>query len=449
MEKMTLGMRKAAGMLGRLALLALAGAFATPAAAVGPCRPGVYGESPDAFVVIGSVVPAPASGQRYLLRDGRRGSTGTVGSPVACDADVASVTMPEGDVRRWPRQDTRETDATFVSAATRLAGRLVEPAGEPDGARPLVVLVHGSEKTAAIGSVYAWMLAAQGVSAFVYDKRGTGASAGDYTQNFELLADDAAAALREARRLAAGRFGRAGFFGGSQGGWVAPLAATRSPSDFVAVGFGLVVSPIEEDREQLLDEASQLKLGTADMRKIERLSRATATLVRSHFSTGYEALAQVRREIGGAPWAATIEGEYSGDMLRMSDGDLRRIGRARFDNLELIWDYDAAATLRRLKAPLLWVLAGEDREAPIEATRAILLRLEAAGHPIEAYVFPDTDHGMVEFKINADGSRTPTRITDGYLKLLADWIKGDLQGRYGRAMALTPTHGERGQDRHR
>jgi len=443
---MTLGMRKAAGTLGSLALLALAGAFATPAAAVGSCRPGVYGESPDAFVVIGSAAPPPASGQRYLFRDGRRGGTGAAGSPVACDADVASVTTADGDTRRWPRQYTLETDATFVSAATRLAGRLVEPAGEPDGARPLVVLVHGSEKTAAIGSVYAYMLAAQGVSAFVYDKRGTGASAGDYTQNFELLADDAAAALREARRLAAGRFGRAGFFGGSQGGWVAPLAATRSPADFVAVGFGLVVSPIEEDREQLLDEASQLKLGTADMRKIERLSRATATLVRSHFSTGYEALAQVRHEIGGAPWAATIEGEYSGDMLRMSDGDLRRIGRARFDNLELIWDYDAAAALRRLKAPLLWVLAGEDREAPIEATRAILLRLEASGRPIEAYVFPDTDHGMVEFKTNADGSRAPGRITDGYLKLLADWIKGDLQGRYGRATALTPTHGDRGLD---
>jgi pimeloyl-ACP methyl ester carboxylesterase len=55
--------------------------------------------------------------------------------------------------------------------------------------------------------------------------------------------------------------------------------------------------------------------------------------------------------------------QYSGDMLRMSDADLRRIGRARFDNLELIWDYDAEAALRRLKVPLLWVLAEQDRRA--------------------------------------------------------------------------------------
>jgi uncharacterized protein len=423
-------MRKATRVVGGLALLGLAGA------ATAQCSPGVYGEGREAFVVIGSPVPAPGSGQRFLFLDGRRGSTGAAGSPVACENDVATVRRADGSTPRWPRMATRETDTSFVSAATRLAGRLVEPAGEPDAARPLVVLVHGSEKAAAIGSVYASMLAAQGVSAFVYDKRGTGASAGEYTQNFELLADDAAAALREARRLAAGRFQRSGFFGGSQGGWVAPLAATRSPADFVAVGFGLVVSPIEEDREQLIDEARRMKLGADDMQKVERLSRATAVLVRSHFTQGHEALARLRRDIGGAPWAARIEGEYSGDMLRMSAADLRRIGRARFDNLELIWDYDAAAALRRLRVPLLWVLAGEDREAPIDATRTMLLRLIAAGQAIEAYVFPGTDHGMVEYETRPDGSRTPTRITDGYLKLLADWIKGDVHGPYGRASAL-------------
>lgn len=421
--------------LAQALLLVLACGTLTAGAAAG-CRPGVYGENPEAFVVIGAPGSVPGSGQRYLFPDGRRGMTASASSPVSCDEDVATVTSPGLGTRHWPRQATRETDSSFVSAATQLVGRLVEPAGEPDATRPLVVLVHGSEKTPAIGSVYAYMLAAQGVSAYVYDKRGAGASVGEYTQNFELLADDAAAALQEARRLAAGRFRRAGFYGGSQGGWVAPLAATRAPAEFVAVGFGLVVSPIEEDREQLLDEARQMKLDASDQSKIERLSRATATLLRSHFRRGYEELARVRREIGNASWRATLQGEYSGDMLRMSDADLRRIGRARFDNLELIWDYDAAAVLHKLTAPLLWVLAGEDREAPINTTRTILRKLKGAGKPIDAYVFPDTDHGMVEFRTNADGSRTPTRITDGYLQLLADWIKGDLRGSYGRAQLV-------------
>jgi hypothetical protein len=410
--------------------------FMAPAAARAACRPGTYGPGPDEFVVIGRAAPAPRSGELYLFRDGRRGATGDSTSPVTCENDVVAMTSPDGVVRHWPRRDTRETDATFDSDATRLAGRLIEPAGPSDSKRPLVVLVHGSEKTSPIGSVYSYMLAAQGVSVFVYDKRGTGASGGDYTQNFELLADDASAALLQARRMAAGRFGRAGFFGGSQGGWVAPLAATRAPADFVAVGYGLVVSPIEEDREQMLDEARRMHLDARAVAQVERLSQLTAALVRSHFERGFRPLAQFRREVANASWAKTIEGEYSGDMLRMSDADLRRIGRARFDNLELIWDYDSASTLRKLKVPLLWVLAGEDREAPIAKTRALLSKLVAAGRPIDVYLFPDTDHGMVEFRSNSDGTRTATRITDGYLKLLADWIKGDVRGSYGRARKL-------------
>ena len=280
------------------------------------------------------------------------------------------------------------------------------------------------------------MLVAQGVSVFVYDKRGTGASGGEYTQNFELLADDAAAALSEAQRLARGRFGRSGYYGGSQGGWVAPLAATRSRADFVAVGFGLVVSPIDEDLEQMLQEAEAQHLGAKEREEIRQLSSATATIVNSHFERGFDQLQALREHIGDEFWAKKIDGEYSGDMLRMADADLRRIGRARFDDVGLIWGYDAKTALARLKVPLLWVLAGEDREAPIEVTERTLRQLRDSGQEIDIYLFPHTDHGILEFRTNPDGTRTTTRIAQGYLRLLGDWIKGTLHPPYGKAQKL-------------
>lgn len=408
-----------------------------PAAAGELCTASAYGDGQGSIVVLGAPATAPATGQRYLMLDGRRGATGDANAPVSCSGDVVSVSSPAGATQRWQRLPTRDTDATFISAGTKLVGQLIEPAGPADPKRPLVVLVHGSERTTAVAAIYQRMLVAQGISVFAYQKRGTGDSEGEYTQNFELLADDAAAALAKARELAKGRFGRAGYFGGSQGGWIAPLAATRSQVDFVAIGFGLVVSPIEEDREQLFDEAHRLQLDATAMKQVGQLSDATAQLMRTHFSEGFEALAKVRAQIGDAPWARTISGEYSGDMLRMSDADLRRIGRARFDNLELIWDYDAEAALRRLKVPLLWVLAEQDRAAPIAATRSILSRLRASGQSIETYLFPDTDHGMVEFRTDAEGNRVSTRITDGYLRLLADWIKQDVHGSYGRSLRVS------------
>ncbi len=416
-------------------MLLSAALLCSTAAAAAQCPTGAYGGPDGDFVVATSVPSIPAPGQRYLFRDGRRGSTLDADAPVRCAEQGMRVTDADGRPTLWPRIALQETDTSFMSVGSRLAGRLIEPATRAPGL-PLVVMVHGSERTSATASPYAYALAAQGIRVFAYDKRGTGESQGEYTQNFELLAEDAAAALAHARELAKGRFARAGYFGGSQGGWVAPLAATRSKADFVAVGFGLVVSPIEEDREQMLSEARAAGLDAQAIGQINRLSRATARLLTSHFSEGFEELDALRRELAGATWAATIEGEHSGAMLRTSDADLRRLGRARFDNLELIWDYDAVAVLERLDAPLLWVLAEADREAPIANTRSALASLADAGKPVDVYLFPDTDHGMFEFRSLPDGSRKMTRITDGYLRLLGDWIKADATARYGRGRRL-------------
>lgn len=410
-----------------LSTLAAASALAQTA-----CTPGTYAAPDGDFVVLVKSPAVAAPGLRYLFRDGRRGATTDAGVPLTCGTSDVTV---KG--KAWTPIAFRETPATFDSVGTKMTGVLIEPPGN-DPKRPLVVMVHGSERNSPIGGVYGYAMAAQGISVFVYDKRGTGGSEGEYTQNFELLAEDAAHALDQARSMTAGRHGRAGFFGGSQGGWVAPLAATRTKADFVAIGFGLVASPIEEDREQMVSEVRAAGLGDDAVALVNRLSQATSGLLLSDFRTGYEALDAVRAEMAGKPWAAKIEGEHSGAIARMPNDMLKRIGAARFDNLELIWDYDAVAALKRLDAPLLWVLAGEDREAPIETTRSALLGLAKAGKPVNVYLFPDTDHGMFEFKTDASGERQVTRITDGYLKLLGDWIKGDARGAYGRAERLTP-----------
>lgn len=413
-------------------LLASATLSAAPAVAQTACQPGTYATPDGDFVVLVQSPAVPAPGLRYLFRDGRRGATSDSGAPLACGAGDVSV-----NGKAWKPIAFRETPATFDSVGTKMTGVLIEPPGT-DAKRPLVVMVHGSERSSPIGGVYGYTMAAQGISVFVYDKRGTGGSDGEYTQNFELLAADAAKALDTAKGMAAGRHGRAGFFGGSQGGWVAPLAATRTKADFVAIGFGLVASPIEEDREQMVSEVRAAGLGKDAEALVTYLSQATAGLLLSDFRTGYDALDAARREMADKPWAAKIDGEYSGAIARMPNDELQRVGAARFDNLELIWDYDAVAALKKLDAPLLWVLAGEDREAPIETTRGALLGLAKDGKPFDVYLFPDTDHGMFEYTTAADGSRSVTRITDGYLRLLGDWIKGKARGSYGRAEKLTP-----------
>src|SRR5258708_25807316 len=78
------------------------------------------------------------------------------------------------------RIDFDVSDVTFETNGAKLVGRLVLPKGS--GKVPVVVLVHGSEHDSALDS-YALqrVFPAQGIGAFVYDKRGNGLSGGTYT----------------------------------------------------------------------------------------------------------------------------------------------------------------------------------------------------------------------------------------------------------------------------
>lgn len=406
-------------------LVPLLAALATVQTSPAACPTGLF-QSPDRREQV-VIVARPSSGFRYTYIDGRRGEVGAAGAPLYC----AEGKLIGSQGARWAPAEVRSSETSFQSHGAKLGATLIEPPGP--GPHPLVVFVHGSERTSPLTGSYPLMLVAQGISVFAYDKRGTGKSDGEYTQNFELLADDAAAAMAEARRVAARRFGRIGYFGGSQGGWIAPLAATRSGPDFVAIGFGLIGSPIEEDREQVLTEMRGKGYGEPDLGEARKVADATAELVRSRFTRGFDQLATVKRLYGAKPWFNQIEGEFTGELLREREADLRRIGPAVFDNLELIWDYDSRPVIAGLKVPQLWILAEADREAPHETTLAALRQIRDKGSDLAIYSFPGTDHGMVEFTEAPDGSRTYTRITDGYFRLLGDWINGKATGTYGRA----------------
>src|SRR3546814_15478379 len=87
-----------------------------------------------------------------------------------------------------------------------------------------------------------------------------------------------------------------------------------------------------------------------------------------------------------------------------------------------IWDFDPMRVLRSLVTPQLWVLAGDDSEAPPGETMRRLCARAGEGRPITTMGFPGTDHGIVACETGADGKRSETRYAEGYLRMLADWI---------------------------
>ncbi|WP_407351831.1 alpha/beta hydrolase family protein [Luteimonas sp. R10] len=395
-------------------------------------------------------------GLRYRLLDGRSGLFETSGDDAElsaregwrehgpavatatfepCDAGTMQFRIdggPSGKAEKiaLPTQDTR-----FRSGDLTMRGRLVLPA-DSDAPVPLAVLVHGSERYSAV-DIYPlqYLLPAQGVAVFVYDKRGTGGSEGEYTQDFRVLADDAVAALKEALRLAPDGFSRTGYVGGSQGGWIAPLAASRSRVDYAVATFGLAEGALAEDREQVMNDLRDAGHGEDVLAKAREVTDATGLLMASGFTRGFDELDAVRRAYGDEAWFGDIRGEFTGRILEfpgwMPQWAARWIAM-RYD-VGTSWDYEPLPVLAELAVPQLWIIAAEDREAPNAETLRRLRALQAQGRPVDLAVFPGTDHGIYEFA-EEDGERIPLRHPDGYLRLLADWIAEPvLRGGYGTA----------------
>lgn len=429
-------------LLGTIFLLAGVLAVASAQASAGrqasavPCQTGSYRMADGSVLDIGPGAPAQL---RWRRTDGRTGALVAVGEYEWSSTlgwterpDGHRITIPNcgrdgirmDDVAGW-RESLIELDTRFSSNGVELVGRLTLP---PGTARvPVVILVHGAEHESALHN-YALQrqFASAGIGVFAYDKRGTGASAGRYTQNYLLLAVDAVHAAREARRLAAARTGRVGYQAGSQGGWVAPLAAHIEPVDFVVVSFGLAVSPLEEDHEAIALDMVRAGFGKDALEKAVELADAAAAIIESDFREGFDQFDALKRKYRDEPWYASIRGNYTGFMLAASNETLRKDAAPMIAGIPL--RYDPMPVLKNLDVPQLWLLGGQDRDAPPGETLRRLASLKQQGRPIRHVVYPDADHGMYQFETLPNGDRVHTRQPSTYFSTMRDFILGDGHG---------------------
>ena len=341
------------------------------------------------------------------------------------------------DGRDGRRLDLDVTETTFTSHGVTLAGRLLLPRGT--AAVPLVVLVHGAEHDSArVFNPLQRILPAEGVGAFVYDKRGTGASGGDYSQDFSLLADDAVAAMRQARRLAGARAGRVGYQGGSQAGWVLPIAANREHVDFSIVCFGLAVSVIDEDQQQVQMEMRERGHAPEEIARALQVASAAELVIASGFTDGFRELDALRDLYKDARWYKDLHGNYTYMLLPHSEAELRSL--ASMFNWGTPFFHDPMPTLRANKTPQLWILGTEDFEAPSAETSNRIKSLIADGQPLTLAVYPGAEHGMTLFEADAaSGERLSTRYAPRYFAMMRDYARyGKLAGAYGDAAVTLP-----------
>ncbi|WP_242900597.1 alpha/beta hydrolase [Actinomadura terrae] len=279
-------------------------------------------------------------------------------------------------------------DVSFTGyGGLTLHGTVLTRGGTRGAPRPGVVLVTGSGAGVPRDHLLteATEFARRGLAVLIYDKRSVGYS--DFRRSYSELADDALGAVRALRSRPGVDPAKVGLWGLSEGGWVAPLAASRSAdAAFVIVVGGNAMPPI---RQQLWNEASSL------------------------------------RRVG-----------VSGSLVERGKRNFARLGAEAGLFAEAY--FDARGVLRRVRQPLLGIWGTGDRQTPPGDNPPLFARaLREGGNPHYTFrFFQGADHSAHE---SPDGGGIHGEaLAPGYADLVGSWVKDVTSGHLPNADAPAP-----------
>jgi len=265
---------------------------------------------------------------------------------------------------------------------------------------PALVALHGAGRGERGWYLYEHLhrlLPPAGVAAVTFDRRGEGASTGEPSRGrFTQQAEDALAVVDHACAAAGLDPERIGLWGISQGGWVAPLAATLSSRvAFLVLVASCGVTPGEQMRWTAGFQTRQ-DFGDEAGAEAERLWSLGLDWMRGGDRRPLEAAVAEAKE---KPWwpKATFPGE-------VPDDDAREEVRNELD-------FDPAPVFSRVQVPVLLVYGDQDEWIPVE--ESIATWREARGDDVDILVVPGAGHEPL-----VDGVVSPL-----YEKKLLDWLR--------------------------
>jgi dipeptidyl aminopeptidase/acylaminoacyl peptidase len=155
------------------------------------------------------------------------------------------------------------TEIFFEHGDLQLAGMLILPEGEEPF--PVAVIIHGSGTSARDSKWYLTItkhLQENGIAVLLPDKRGSEKSAGEWRgASFDDLAGDTIAAIEFIKQQEQFDYSYIGLVGMSQGGWIAPLTATKT--DDVSFVVSMSGAAVTTDEQLLFEEINNItKMGT-------------------------------------------------------------------------------------------------------------------------------------------------------------------------------------------
>lgn len=337
--------------------------------------------------------------------------------------------QPGMPVVRAPAAAVTEETGMLRSGELRLRYKFVRPVGQKPQAS--VVLVYGFERGSAVDQRFEpYLYAASGFAALVYDQRGTGGSQGEYTRNFDVLANDVVAALqwlRDQPRIDDARTQLAAF---DEGAWVASLAAAKDKRvRGLLVNNGAMVSAMQTDRWRYVHALRQQQFGDEVIAQVDTINAVLSDIV-DRGADRWSDLDDMLSAARDAPWFAALS--HSDSLL----GQLaNRRGPLWFSRIAHAWKYPHTdpVFIDRLYDPLptalafspssYWIFGENDARMPTQWSLDALNTLQKRGRPIDYLVYPGSGHGGLRMATLTDGTQRVLGYEPDYFKVQVDWLR--------------------------
>jgi pimeloyl-ACP methyl ester carboxylesterase len=321
-----------------------------------------------------------------------------------------------GDAERWaPRTLLQREQVSCQSDTITLAGTLTTPVAKPP--YPAIVLIHGSgdqRRDHAFLQFIADLFASHGIAVLAYDKRGVGGSTGDSDiAMLEDLAADALAGVAFLQTRGDIKHSQVGLWGISQGGWIAPLAAARSPNvAFIILVSGPAVSVVVQDVDRVEHE---LRAGGFAEDQVQAAVAHERLFSEVAFSgQGWDRLEASIEHARATRWASIVA----------------LPSKEEFERYGSLWGqfraYDPMPYLQQVTCPVLALFGGKDTVVPPEKNAPLMEQaLKAAGnHDYTIKIFPDGEHVLLA---TTSGARRDVpqwkAFVPGYFEAMLDWLR--------------------------
>lgn len=340
-----------------------------------------------------------------LVRTGKDGSEITAERILLKEKEVSFSGTKKDFIER--QKDFKKT--------IRLQGSLVFPAGK--GPFPAIVFAHGSGQESRDGSRgLAMFFARNGIACFIFDKRGVGGSEGEHwAASFSDYADDLLAAVSKVKEFPEIDKDRVGLYGHSQGGWVVPLAISKSPG---AIAFAILsaanaVSPLDQHMYNGRRALGFRGIDSATVAEVEtfRRNKYAATLGRIPKEKFYQDI---------------LPAAQQRDWLSKQKLTNEELGVDEF--FEYNCYYDPRPALSGVQCPLLILYGQKDNFTSTETNYPLMQDLfrENGNRRVTIKIFENANHALLHTDRGWFFNRELPALkhfADGYFELLLGWVK--------------------------